>query len=191
MRQCRAHNWLTVTEILLELQSVELPAISPTGGQTGLKLQVNHRLTLTGVSVVDRLGGVEDVTREEGDHSVTALCPDREPGGEAGLLSLLAVLRHRPLQGEVEKLAELVDLRRGQPELGLVVLLEEHGWLAPLLCRHLLLVLRAGRQAVQLDTVEDCVKPSVSLLLQVSRSQPVSPLLQSPEVRDDPQVLED
>ena len=73
----------------------------------------------------------------------------------------------------------------------MVELLEEECGLAPLESRHLLLVFLAGREALQLDTVEDRVKPPVSLLLQVSWGQPVSPLLESPEVRDDPQVLID
>ena len=190
MRQFNANNWLTVAEIFPKLQSVELSPVSSTGGETALVLYVDVGLAAA-VSLVDGLGGVEEVARQERHHSVTALRPDGKPGGEAGPLPLLAVRQHRALLGEVEKFAQLVDLGRGQPQLGLVELLQQVGGLTPLEGRHLLVVLHAGRETVQLDAVEDRVKPSVSFLLQVSRCQPVRPLLQRPEVRHDAQVLVD
>ena len=178
--QSYADDWLTVREVFLELQSVELESVPSTGGQTAVMLDEDVRPA--GVVVVDGLGGVEDVPGEERDHPVTTLRPHRQPGAQPGLLPLLAVPLHLPLRGEVEQLAQLIDLGRGQPELGLVELVEEEGGLPPLLGRDLLLVLQAGGESVQGRLVEYRVEPSVSLLVEISRSQPVGPLLEGPEV---------
>ena len=126
MRQFNANKGLTVAEIFPKLQSVELSAVPSTGGETALVLHVDVGLTAA-VSLVDGLGGVEEVARQERHHSVTALSPDGEPGGQAGPLPLLAVRQHRALLGEVEQFAQLVGLERGQPQPGLVELLQQEG----------------------------------------------------------------
>ena len=97
MRQFNAYNGLTVAEIFPKLQSVELSAVSPTGGETALVLHVDVDLPAV-VSLVDGLGGVEEVARQERHHSVTALHPDGEPGGQAGpgLVSLSVLFRGGP-----------------------------------------------------------------------------------------------
>ena len=146
-------------------------------------------VSLGAVSLIHGLARVEDVPGQEGEDAVTALHPDGQPGGEPRPLPLPAVGLHLPLPGEGEEFAQLVHLGRGQPQPGLVELVQEQGGLRPLQGRHLLPVLQARGEAVQPRLVEYRVEPPVSLLIEVGGSEPVRPLLESPEVRTDPQVL--